>query len=675
MRPPWALLALLLLASEPVSSARPADAAAAAASTAAPPLRQALTAVLPVPSSAHDYNVQIATLALQGLANRAAPRLFLDTPVFWSSTTSQAWLRDEYIAPRLGFAFAAVTPPAPGALLCALLAALPAGTAAGLALFDDGALDASRWLAVTSGSLQALLPATRAMLADPLLAPCLAPLPVVVDYSLPAARGGAATNAGAVAWALRALRPACDATGAYSAGHSFADATETVDVGGDPAIDIGLDLAVARRLFTFNLSPDNSKYPAHAAEWEAVVASLTGAGLPDDLPSLLGWAEPEDATTMTTTKAGGAVVCDGAPNLSFWAALALNDEPRDGRAAASSLQLPYNRNEAALDAGACYVAVQSNEGDTPKIAAALQQGAWLDPRRGTVPIAWGVDPLTATLAPDLWGLYASTATANDTFFAATAGAGYAYPWSMPDMAPYVARAARLVAGFTAAWPAGSWHVDIWDNNRLSNLSVYANFSRAAGLELGSFSMQPEEMPGFSGALPDGTALVIAAKDLWYPTLNASRPLDDLRARVAAVCAAGPLPRFTVIYGNLLDGLGLNVFDYAAAAQQVPGVRVVGMQDLTALAREAAAAAAASRSAAAASTVVVAATPAAAATVAAARRDQRRVERDAHGGHVRLPDGARPRGGRHDRGRRAKGGGAQGRAGGRLWPAARQLPQL
>lgn len=566
--------------------------------------------MLPVPLTAHDFNVQIATLALQGLANRAAPHLFLDTPIFWSSNTSQAWLRDHYIGPQLGFSFSHVSPPAPGALLCSLLAALPPGTVAGLALFDDDALDATRWLAVTAGSLQALLPASRAMLADPLLAPCLAAgpgaPPVVVDFTAPPAN--ATTNAAAVAWALRALRPACDATSAYNAGHSFTDRSQTVDVGGDPAIDIGLDLAVARRLFTFNLSPDKSKYPDHFSQFEAVVSSLVGAGGPADVPSVLGWAEPEDAMTWSTSAAGGAVVCDGAPNLSFWAALAL-EQPAgaagvggggggiggvSGASVSASMQLPYNVNDLPLDRVACYVSFQSNEGDTPKIAAALQQDAWLDPRRGSVPVAWGVDPLTSVLAPGLWGFYASTATKNDSFFAATAGAGYAYPWTLPDMTPYVTRAAQLVAAVTASWPAGSWHVDIWDNNNITLLSNYSRLSAAAGLRLGSFSMQPEELPGFSGALPDGTPLIIASKGLWYPSLNASDPLGDLRSRIAAVCAEGPRPRFTVVYGMLRDAFGLNLIDYALAARAMEGgpdhVRVVGLQDLTALAREAAAAA-------------------------------------------------------------------------------------
>jgi hypothetical protein len=83
-----------------------------------------------------------------------------------------------------------VAPAAPGGLLCALLAALPPRTALGLARYDDAALDATRWLAVTASALLSLLPVTLAMLADPLLLPCLSTLSVAVDYRSPP--GGAA---------------------------------------------------------------------------------------------------------------------------------------------------------------------------------------------------------------------------------------------------------------------------------------------------------------------------------------------------------------------------------------------------------------------------------------------------------------------------------------------------
>jgi hypothetical protein len=166
-----------------------------------------------------------------------------------------------------------------------------------------------------------------------------------------------------------------------------------------------------------------------------------------------------------------------------------------------------------------------------------------------VPIAWGIDPLVLSVSPGLLDFYARTATPNDTFFGATAGAGYAYPWSMPNMAPYVHRTAALIGNLTAGWPANSFEVDIWDNN---NLTLLAEYKALAGDAVGMFSMQPEELPGSNNWLPDGTPVVIAAKDLWYPTVNSSDPFGDMEARIRGLMAAHPPPFFMVVYGQVGD---------------------------------------------------------------------------------------------------------------------------
>jgi hypothetical protein len=66
-----------------------------------------------------------------------------------------------------------------------------------------------------------------------------------------------------------------------------------------------------------------------------------------------------------------------------------------------------------------YVTFQTNEGDTPKIVAGLFGGTWLSPRRGSAPVAWGVNPMLARTFPHLMEFYMQTATANDTFFGGT----------------------------------------------------------------------------------------------------------------------------------------------------------------------------------------------------------------------------------------------------------------
>jgi len=463
---------------------------------------------------------------------------------------------------------------------CALAAATgllaPGGAARGVALYDDAALDSTRWLAVTASALDSLLPATRTMRAA---LPCLAALPVVTDFSSPAALGFA-TNVGAYEWGRVHLLPRCSRDKLYSAGVSFRDATEDVYNGADPAIDIGLDGAVALKMFVFNLSPDTQKFAAHAAEFQKLVAALRG---PTTVPSVYGWAEPEPDMTLATSLGGGAVMCDAAPNLSFW----LN-------VAARPPTLPYHAAAPALERDALYVVFQTNEGDTPKFAAGLMGGAWIDAARGSVPIAWGVNPLVAEVAPGLLEFYGNTASANDTFFAATAGAGYAYPSHMPRDAfrTYVARAAALTAALTPGWPRHSWEIDIWDTNNASDISEYA---AAFGDGVGAFSMQPEAMAGTNAVLPGGLPLIITARELWYPQQDGACD-EGFYAHALSRAAANitTRPAFVLVYGLVPhDTCNKTIFDNAHAVRALGAlpdgtpVRVVGMQDWVALARSAA----------------------------------------------------------------------------------------
>ena len=534
---------------------------------------RAFTYTLPTAAPTND---RALLLTAQGLLNRATPTLWLFEPVFATAPMATYWYPANYLTPKKNFTFEAV-----GGDFCALAAATgllaPGGAARGIALYDDAALDATRWLAVTASALDALLPATRAMRAA---LPCLAALPIAADFSSPAALGFA-TNVGAYEWGRAALLPRCSRDKLYSAGVSFKDASEAVYNGNDPAIDIGLDGAVALKMFVFNLSPDTGKYAAHAAEFQKLVAALRG---PATVPSVYGWAEPEPAMTMAVSLGGGAVMCDAAPNLSFW----LN-------VAARPPALPFHAAAPALERGALYVAFQTNEGDTPKFAAGLMGGAWIDAARGSVPIAWGVNPLVAEVAPGLLEFYGDTASANDTFFAATAGAGYAYPSHMPRDAfrAYVARAAALTAALTPGWPRRAWEIDIWDTNNASDISAFA---AAFGDGVGAFSMQPEALAGTNAVLPGALPLIITAKELWYPQQTGACD-EDFYAHALARAAANitTRPAFALVYGLVpRDACNRTIFDNALAVRALGAlpdgtpVRLVGMQDFVALAREAAA---------------------------------------------------------------------------------------
>jgi hypothetical protein len=522
-----------------------------------------------------SFDEQVLYFAFQGLANRnTPPPVYYIQPAFWTYNLSTQWFAANYL-PTHGINVQNVTS------FCDLFASAGGATGVlGLALYDADLLDSTRWLAVTSSGLDSLLPVSPSLLANPLYSTCLGSLPVRANFTGGTARF--ASNLAAYDWALANLMPRCNKTLLYSAGHSYTDSTESVYLGGDPAIIMGVDIAVALSAFVFNLSPDTTKYAAEAAEWAKIESALNPGKL------VFGWAEPEPDMTMSTSKVGGAVLCDAAPNLSFWARL-----PSPYPA------FPYNSNPAiALDRSKYYVTFQTNEGDTPKIAASLQGGVWIDERRGQVPIAWGINPLVALYAPALLSFYAQTATANDTFFSATAGAGYAYPWVMgdADFTLYVRRAAALIDSVTPGWPQNSYGVDIWDNNNLTQL---ARYRALAGSAAGLFSMQPEEMPGSFTVLPDGTPVVIGAKSLWYPCSSGSDTFDLMQANLEALAAAHPPPFFTVVYGCLnMNGNGtgpggtLNIIDFALEMQARLGAGaggdwvVVGEQDLARLARQA-----------------------------------------------------------------------------------------
>ena len=81
------------------------------------------------------------------------------------------------------------------------------------------------------------------------------------------------------------------------------------------------------------------------------------------------------------------------------------------------LPLPQHDRGQALDPNNMYLLFETNEGDTPRILTSQMDSAWMSPARGSVPIAWAVDPLLGQLFPELLNFYVETATQNDSFVA------------------------------------------------------------------------------------------------------------------------------------------------------------------------------------------------------------------------------------------------------------------
>lgn len=58
-----------------------------------------------------------------------------------------------------------------------------------------------------------------------------------------------------------------------------------------------------------------------------------------------------------------------------------------------------------------YVLIETNEGDTPRIVVSAFSKSWTDPRRGSLPISWAIDPQLGEEFPALFDYFSSTAGA------------------------------------------------------------------------------------------------------------------------------------------------------------------------------------------------------------------------------------------------------------------------
>jgi len=95
------------------------------------------------------------------------------------------------------------------------------------------------------------------------------------------------------------------------------------------------------------------------------------------------WNRP---TMPLLVVAAPSFVRSSTPNLSFWRLL-----PISGRSTARPL--PVFDRGMALNRSKTYVLLETNEGDTPRIVVSAFSRSWTDPRRGSLPVSWSIDPV------------------------------------------------------------------------------------------------------------------------------------------------------------------------------------------------------------------------------------------------------------------------------------------
>jgi len=176
--------------------------------------------------------------------------------------------------------------------------------------------------------------------------------------------------------------------------------------------------------------------------------------------------------------------------------------------------------------------------------------------------------------PALFEYFVRTATANDTFFAGCSGAGYCYPFHMPNFEDYTRHVARQVSEF------GPQVVDLWESGL--RLDMYTRYREATGIPC--FTQQTVGA-ATNNWLDDGTPVLTADSSLFYYNLDPADPIADLASRVRKVADRNPAPFFILCYG----GVGPGLFPYIQGLREaLPAEQfeIIGADDMVTLARQA-----------------------------------------------------------------------------------------
>ena len=341
----------------------------------------------------------VAATALQGLANRSGPQVYLHvTNRHWAMTLNPAlqtealrgcsdiWL--DYYSKTHSLEFT----PVPN--LEALLGKVQPDVAGVIRFTLDQRSELT--VAITLAGLRNAIPVTDDLLRD---CPAFAALPVVEDL-----RGRFPDALEGQRWAARTLLPECNR-------HAMFSQTRTMNEG-DPDY-FSFDVAIEKRMFVFNLDLNCARSPGEFALAEEVMCHLE-PGSP-----IYGWGTSEATMMLAMAKSGSFLVCTHTPNISFHGQI----KP--------TAALPFKQKRASCPPTLekkYYVSFLVNEGDTLKwMGSVMGHGQWLQPQRGQLPINWGINAWLVENYPGLMELFYSTMTENDQFYSAITGYGYYNP--------------------------------------------------------------------------------------------------------------------------------------------------------------------------------------------------------------------------------------------------------
>jgi hypothetical protein len=312
---------------------------------------------------------------------------------------------------------------------------------------------------------------------------------------------------------------------------------------------VAFDFAIMNKLFCYHLGtvdpqatdPESKKILAEErtpsglghADQDRMVSKIFSHLEPYGM--IWGWdAQSENAIARRAARNGSAVTCCTANNVSFHAAVPPRDRmmPRQRRLLPEDVPLEDKY----------YIAFVSGAGDAAHTHTGLMcNGRWLYSGRGKVPFNWTVSPYVVKTLPGMMETYYQQRTDNDYFVNETSGYGYNHPSAIPE-AYLFGYAAKIKETSVLA---DTHHTGLWWHTGIQPESKLRAWQKAAGMK-GFFSwQQPQKV-----IYPPGGPLEIQSERFFTDYWPKEDPLKTPRALAESLLAQMkdvPKPWFTVIY--------------------------------------------------------------------------------------------------------------------------------
>ena len=445
-----------------------------------------------------DAQERICAYTIQGFANRDTARLFIDTKggnQMIVRTADTYWAN--YLQTNKGYRFGIINN-----LRELVQLAKDSGFVDGLVLYDPYTLDKAGEVmpALNIASTQNRLPVTANMInytskeiQNYGSARCFDGLDIL-DI-----RGTWATHLDAQTYFVNNHLAGTPKDGVCKVHQNFSTFNEGAN------FNSSLDYGIIKGYFIMDMNPSVS---AEKTLYNAVMDYLTKPAM------VFGdWhGELEDVGALSAK--GNYSVLSMCSNLSFWAHVPVDP---------ANLWMRKPTTGKTLDPDKYYVMILASDGDSMGFEGGLKPSGWeghpvwLDPLRGTTPLTWTTQPLSAIHWPALTEYYVLTSTPNDTFYTGPSGAGYCQPSAFPNNAARTAFAQfedpiLQLTGLFCVEQWWGWSESLWTT-----------------MKAGAPSIQCFTHQGTAGGknhwLDDGTPVVIPDNSLWAHDLEPTNPAD------------------------------------------------------------------------------------------------------------------------------------------------------